>query len=69
MDFDSYFEEEAYARACELDSPNSPDFETILDAVHDDVVFTNQCWEAYLRHHVAFLTPEQIHELRTAQGR
>lgn len=69
MDFDTYFCEQAYMRACEIDSPNSPDFETILESVHDDVVFTGKCWEEHLRQRAAFLTPEQIHELRTAQGR
>lgn len=69
MDFDSFYCEEVYARACELQSPNSLDFEEVLESVDNDLNFQNKCWEEFLRQRAAFLTPEQVHELRASKSR
>lgn len=69
MDFDAFYHDEVYARACEIQSPNSPDFEEVLEAVDNDIEFNNKCWEGFLRQRAAFLTPEQVNELRAAKSR
>lgn len=49
MDFDAFFHEESYAKACELVGPNAHEFESVLDAIHDDVEWTNQCRTEWAR--------------------
>lgn len=35
-DFEDMYDK-AYCRACELDSPNSPDFESLVDSILDEL--------------------------------